>query len=123
MKAAIKDSEDRVLLLREEDGNWELPGGGLEHGEDPKQGLAREVAEETGMTVDWMSDQPETFWTIQKNVAGSPLKWFAFVVYEARVSGEFRPDPVNGEAEEARYFTREEARALQLHDNTKPYFL
>lgn len=123
VKAAIKDNDGRILLLREHDGNWELPGGGLEHSEDPREALSREVAEETGMSVEWMSDQPEAFWTIRKEVGSPTLKWFAFVVYEAKVSGEFRPVATNGEAEEARYFTREEAKALQLHDNTKPYFL
>lgn len=123
VKAAIKDSDGRILLLREKDGSWELPGGGLEHGEDAKAALAREIAEETGLTVEWMSDQPETFWTIRKEVGSPTLKWFAFVAYEAKVSGEFRPDPTSDEAQEAQYFTREEARTLQLHDNTKPYFL
>lgn len=122
VKAAIKDTSGHILLLRERDGSWELPGGGLEHGESPGLALAREIAEETGLTVDWMSEQPETFWTIRKEVGSTTLKWFAFIVYEARVSGEFRPDPSGDEAEEAKYFTRAEAKALQLHPNTAPYF-
>jgi 8-oxo-dGTP diphosphatase len=123
VKAVIKDTDGRILLLREKDGSWELPGGGLEHGEDPKQALAREIAEETGMTVEWMSDQPDTFWTIHKEVGTPTLKWFAFVIYEAKVSGEFRPDPTSDESQEARFFTNEEAKQLQLHDNVKPYFV
>jgi 8-oxo-dGTP diphosphatase len=123
VKAIIKDSEGRVLLGREKDGNWELPGGGLEHGENPKEGLIREVAEETGYTVDSMSDQPVTFWTVNKDV-GSPIKWFAFVAYEVKVSGAFKPSfDTNDEMEEMRYVNNEEAKTLKLHDNTKPYFL
>ncbi|HEX6271208.1 MAG TPA: NUDIX hydrolase [Anaerolineales bacterium] len=30
---------------------WGLPGGGLEHGEDPEDGVRREVREETGLDV------------------------------------------------------------------------
>jgi 8-oxo-dGTP diphosphatase len=30
---------------------WTLPGGGLEHGEDPRAAVVREVAEETGYAV------------------------------------------------------------------------
>jgi 8-oxo-dGTP diphosphatase len=30
-------------------GSWTLPGGGLDHGESPRDGLAREVAEECGV--------------------------------------------------------------------------
>lgn len=123
VKAAIKDDDGRILLLREKSGSWELPGGGLEHGEDPKAALAREIAEETGMNVEWMSDTPVAFWSINKEVGSPTLKWFAFVVYEAKVSGEFRPDPTSDESQEAKYFSKDEAKKLQLHDNVKPYFM
>ena len=33
-------------------GAWTLPGGGLDHGEDPRDGVRREVYEETGMRVE-----------------------------------------------------------------------
>jgi len=125
VKAVIKDDGGRVLLLREEDGSWELPGGGLEHGEDPKEALTREITEETGYSVDWISDQPTAFWTIRKEVGSPTLKYFAFVTYDAKVSGDFNPGAgtsYEGEAQEAKYFSREEATALKLHENTSPYF-
>ena len=31
---------------------WTLPGGGLEHGEDPRDAVVREVHEETGLAVE-----------------------------------------------------------------------
>lgn len=40
-----------VLLLRNERGEWELPGGRLEPGETPEQCVVREIAEETGWAV------------------------------------------------------------------------
>jgi 8-oxo-dGTP pyrophosphatase MutT (NUDIX family) len=33
-------------------GEWNLPGGGLKSGEDPRQGAAREVLEETGVSLE-----------------------------------------------------------------------
>jgi 8-oxo-dGTP diphosphatase len=50
--------EDReVLLTRMSDrtriaGLWTLPGGGIDHGEDPRDAVRREVFEETGLHVE-----------------------------------------------------------------------
>jgi 8-oxo-dGTP diphosphatase len=33
-------------------GRWTLPGGGVDHGEDPREALRREVLEETGLHID-----------------------------------------------------------------------
>jgi len=43
--------DERVLLLRNERDEWELPGGKLELGEDPAVCVAREIAEEVGWNV------------------------------------------------------------------------
>ena len=43
--------DDRVLLLRNERDEWELPGGKLELGEDPESCVAREITEEVGWAV------------------------------------------------------------------------
>jgi len=50
MKGVLLE-EDRVVLLRNERGEWELPGGRLERGEDPVACLEREFAEELGVKV------------------------------------------------------------------------
>ncbi|MER5492157.1 NUDIX hydrolase [Streptomyces sp. LE64] len=52
---AVCVHDDRLLLARwvARDGtrSWMLPGGGMEHGEDPYDTVVREVTEETGYTV------------------------------------------------------------------------
>ncbi|GCD89576.1 NUDIX domain-containing protein [Nocardioides sp. LS1] len=46
--------EDRILLSRlaervTSEELWTLPGGGLDHGEDPREAVVREIHEETGL--------------------------------------------------------------------------
>ncbi|MBK1721709.1 thiamine monophosphate synthase [Thiocystis violacea] len=56
MVGAIADAEGRILVTKRPDhvhqgGLWEFPGGKLESGERPEQGLRRELAEELGIQV------------------------------------------------------------------------
>lgn len=50
--ATITDETGRALLVHRTDCDWWCqPGGGLESGEAPWEGVAREVREETGLEV------------------------------------------------------------------------
>ncbi|MFD0787776.1 NUDIX hydrolase, partial [Micromonospora azadirachtae] len=54
--AVCADSADRVLLVRASErsgtpGTWSLPGGAVDHGEDPNHTVVRETAAETGLSV------------------------------------------------------------------------
>ena len=52
---ALAIKGDSVLLIKKArgpyTGKWDLPGGSLEFGEKPLDGLAREVLEETGLSI------------------------------------------------------------------------
>ncbi len=51
--AIVTDEQNRVLLaLRTDKDIWNLPGGGVEHGESPWEAVVREVKEETGLDVE-----------------------------------------------------------------------
>ncbi|MFF4412727.1 NUDIX hydrolase [Streptosporangium sp. NPDC001559] len=55
MGAIIRDAEGRLLLVRRGrppgKGLWSIPGGRVEPGESDAEALARELREETGLTV------------------------------------------------------------------------
>lgn len=55
--AAILQQDQQILLTRRPDGSrhaglWEFPGGKLDPGESPQQGLQREIREELGIEVE-----------------------------------------------------------------------
>lgn len=66
-RVLLVDSADRTLLLRGGDPArpglrwWFTPGGGLDDGETPAEGAARELFEETGLRVD-PADLGEPVW-------------------------------------------------------------
>ncbi|MCA2215164.1 NUDIX hydrolase [Jidongwangia harbinensis] len=66
-RVVLVDRADRALLLRGSDPArpglrwWFTPGGGLDEGETPAQGAARELFEETGLRID-PADLGEPVW-------------------------------------------------------------
>jgi len=63
---ALVDSDQRVLIAQRPEGKqlaglWEFPGGKLEPGERPEDGLIRELAEELGIAVKSACLAPLTF--------------------------------------------------------------
>ncbi len=57
-KAILVDPQGKILLMILQDGRWDLPGGRMDAGEDMRQGLAREVREETGIVIDASKARP-----------------------------------------------------------------
>ncbi|MDG4821119.1 NUDIX domain-containing protein [Asanoa sp. WMMD1127] len=80
---------DRVLLARASDksyfpGVWQIPGGGLEHGEAPSDALVREFREETGLEIEIV--RPLTALASVRELRDIEVSWhFDLIVYEARV--------------------------------------
>ncbi len=60
--AVILDDNQKVLLVRQVEDLWVIPGGGVGQGETILDGLRRELKEETGLEIEpirllWFSDE------------------------------------------------------------------
>lgn len=54
LKALVLNNRGEVLLVKESGRhNWDIPGGGMEHGETIKKAIQRELAEEVNLTGDF----------------------------------------------------------------------
>ena len=111
VKALILNEEKQFLLAKEENGFWELLGGGLDFDEDPVVGLKREVFEETGLEITFVNNRPSYFIT-DKNRHGI---WIANVIYEATVKDlEFK---ASDECVELGYFGKESVEGINALTN------
>ena len=112
VKGIAVDEKGRFLLSKEENGMWELLGGGLEHNEDPVEGLKREIKEETGLEVTYISSSPIYFITSPRLGYDT---YIANVIYEIKLKDlNFK---ASDECIELRYFTVEEAKKEKLFPN------
>lgn len=116
IKGIAIDADGRILLSREDNGKWEMLGGGLDHGEDPIVGLKREIMEETGLEVTSVSASPKYFITSPRfNTANTT--YMANVIYEITLKDlNFIP---SDECQELRYFSLEDMEAVDLFPNVQ----
>ncbi|HEX7368127.1 MAG TPA: NUDIX hydrolase [Candidatus Saccharimonadales bacterium] len=107
VKGLILDDRGRFVLFREDNGMWDLPGGGLEHGEDPIAGLKREIGEETGLSVASVHERPAYFTTGPRYLHDT---FVANIIYKITLENlNFTPSE---ECQELRFLMVEEARKL-----------
>ncbi|MFT3952840.1 MAG: NUDIX domain-containing protein [Oscillospiraceae bacterium] len=63
----VTDPAGKLLLVKHHKHGWVFPGGIIENGESVTDGLAREIAEETGVTT-----AVQTLFCVSTNVASYP---------------------------------------------------
>ncbi|MEM9004452.1 MAG: NUDIX domain-containing protein [Cyanobacteria bacterium P01_F01_bin.86] len=108
---------DRILLCRVSNalprwqGQWTLPGGGLDFGEAPQDAMVREVEEETGLIV-----VPKTVATVHSFYAEDQHEDFhgIWVIYHTRLLGGTLRDEVVGTTDRCQWWLQTDLKTIEL---------
>lgn len=110
---------DKIVLIQRrkppKQGDWSLPGGGVELGETTKQAVTREIREETGLrvTIGSLLDAVDYIETDDKGVR------FHYVLIDYLASYKSGNLKSGSDAADARWFSFGQALALPLWSETK----
>lgn len=102
------DPEDKKLYH----GAWQLPGGGLEFGENTHQCLHREIKEEVGVEIEIIALIPRIYTEVRRNWQG------LFIVYVCKLLDKETEIKLNNEASEYGWFTLEQTLKLKTLPRT-----
>ncbi|MFH8392184.1 NUDIX hydrolase [Streptomyces sp. NPDC018036] len=102
------------LTLKDGSKRWTLPGGGMDHGEDPYDTVIREAEEETGYAIEPMAllgvdSQRHTY---PRRLGATADFQSLRIVYEARVTGGELRHETDGSTDMAAWHPLEEVPAL-----------
>lgn len=110
----LNEARDKFLICQEENGMWDLPGGGLDWETKPQEDLQREIQEEMGLNITEVADRPSYFVTemhVQKQL------WKANVVYETELEHlDFTPSE---ECVAIRFVNKDEVAGLETFPGVK----
>lgn len=111
----LNETRDKFLIVKEDNGKWDFPGGGMDYGESPKDCLKRELMEEMGLEVSTISDSPLYFFTGQFQREDLNGKWYSNVFYEVTLpSLSFTP---SSECVKVRFVSPEEIATLPVYNS------
>lgn len=116
IKALIHNSQWKFLLIKEENGLWELPGWWVDYGEELQECLRREIYEEMWLETLNIANEPCYFYA-STNLSKS--KHIVNAIYETKVKNlDFTP---SGECVEIGFFTLQEASTLNTYPNIQEF--
>ncbi len=117
--AVIVNPEGQVLLTQRFDPKnknihmrWQVPGGGIEKNETPRQACVREAKEETGLTVEIISENP-----IQFNQEYPDVCFHLNVFLARAISGTINTE-LDEETNDAKWYEPENIKELRTLDDT-----
>ncbi len=111
---SVVSFDGKLLLLKNKNGFWEFPGGGVDFGEEPREAANRELKEETALVAKELALRGVTSAVYEKD---GKEKHSVYLIYcgEVNSSRVF----ISKEHSEYRWVTKDEVSFMQLGLNAE----
>ncbi len=108
VKGMFFNEENKLMMIQEENGEWELPGGRIRKGEDLIDCLKRECIEETGLECQVLENQPSIVYTaIDQEGLGRVM-----IYYKIHLNSlDFK---ISDECVDIKFYTKDEIKKLKM---------
>lgn len=106
VKGLFVNAEGKVLMMQEENGHWDFPGGRIQKGEDLLDCLQRECVEETGQACRVLEKQPSIVYSAIDLEGRARLMVFFKVAFD---SLDFK---TSEECKAIQFFSKDEIRKV-----------
>lgn len=107
VKGLFFDKDNKLMMMQENNGLWELPGGRVQKGEDLLACLKRECSEETGLECQILEKQPSIVYAAIDQVGRPRLMLYYKISFN---SLDFTPSE---ECVAIKFFSKEEVKKLK----------
>jgi 8-oxo-dGTP pyrophosphatase MutT (NUDIX family) len=115
----VNDQGEILMIRRTDNGNWAVPGGGMDLGESITETAVRETREETGITCQitgLVGIYTNPHHVILYTSNGEVRQEFSIVFTARPVGGELRP---SSESSEPHWIPPEAIENLQMHPSMR----
>ena len=115
----VRDRGEILMIRRTDNGNWAVPGGGMDLGESIIEAAVRETREETGITCEitgLVGIYTDPHHVILYTSNGEVRQEFSIVFTARLVSGELRP---SNESAEPQWVPPDAVADLQMHPSMR----
>lgn len=119
-KAVIIKDNKFLIVLRSPNAkyfpeHWDFPGGKLEHGEDPKEGIKREILEETSLHVEPI----DVVGVYEMDLDNAGRNTHRFTVFSTKIiSGKVK---ISFEHMDFKWISKEELLGMKIEPFMKQY--
>lgn len=114
---ALIERNGKYLMIQEGkeyvNGTWNIPGGGVEHGENPVEAVKREVKEETGLKVKEVNGLLGSF-NARSSKDGHPVNVYLF---QCETDGNSPEPEFDEEILDAKFLSPEEIENKELRND------